>query len=137
MATKTHLGENIKSYREMLGIKQEVLAEKMGDDWTQKKISLLEGKEDIEPEILDQVAKALDTTSEVIRNFDKGVAIKIINTTFNSHENSTLNAVNYYPQFNSFEKYTEAVEDIKKLYERLLLAEREKVEMMERLVGKK
>ena len=31
----------------------------LGDDWTQRKISLLEQKETIDPEILEQVAKVL------------------------------------------------------------------------------
>lgn len=47
-----HQGRNIKRFREMLGIKQEALASGLGEDWTQKKISLLEAKEIIEPEIL-------------------------------------------------------------------------------------
>jgi len=43
----------------MFGIKQEALASELGDDWTQRKISLLEQKETIEPDILGKVAKAL------------------------------------------------------------------------------
>ena len=39
----------------MLGIKQEALALELGDDWNQRKISLLEQKETIEPELLEQV----------------------------------------------------------------------------------
>ncbi len=55
--TKTiHQGKNVKRFREMLGIKQEGLAFDLGDDWNQKKISLLEQKEQIEPHILEQVA---------------------------------------------------------------------------------
>lgn len=44
MEHKIHQGRNIKRFREMLGIKQEVLAFDLGDHWTQKKISLLEKK---------------------------------------------------------------------------------------------
>ena len=57
---KVHEGRNVKRFREMLGIKQEALAAGLGEDWTQKKISLLEQKETIEPGILDQVAKILN-----------------------------------------------------------------------------
>ena len=39
----------------MLGIKQEALAYELGDEWSQKRISLLEQKEEIEPDILKQV----------------------------------------------------------------------------------
>mgnify|MGYP001551983140 CR=1 FL=1 len=44
---KVHEGRNIKRFREMLGIKQEALAAGLGEDWTQKKVSLLEQKETI------------------------------------------------------------------------------------------
>ncbi|WP_243630223.1 hypothetical protein [Taibaiella soli] len=46
-----HGGRNIKRFREMLGIKQEALAFELGDDWTQKKVSLLEQKESVEPAV--------------------------------------------------------------------------------------
>ncbi len=42
---KIHQGKNVKRFREMLGIKQETLASELGNDWNQKKISLLEQKE--------------------------------------------------------------------------------------------
>jgi transcriptional regulator with XRE-family HTH domain len=51
-APKPHVGRNMKRLREMLGIKQEVLAAEMGGDWTQSKISTLEQRETIEKDIL-------------------------------------------------------------------------------------
>ncbi len=45
---KIHEGHNVKRFREMPGVKQEALAFELGDDWSQKKISLLEAKENIE-----------------------------------------------------------------------------------------
>jgi len=135
MAATIHHGEGVKCVREIKGMKQEVLAERMGDDWSQKKISLLESKEIIEPTILEQVAKALDIPVDVIKNFSKESVLQIISNTFNDH--SILNGINYNPTFNPLDKYVEAMEENKKLYERLLQAEREKVEMMERLLGKK
>lgn len=134
MATKTHLGENIKSLREIKGMKQDTLAELMGDDWTQKKVFLLEGKEDIDQETLQQVAKALEVPVDAIKSYNRESVLQIISNTFN--DNSILNGINYNPTFNPMDKYIEAMEENKKLYERLLQAEREKVEMMERLVGK-
>jgi transcriptional regulator with XRE-family HTH domain len=59
MERKVHQGRNVKRFREMLGMKQEALAQELGEDWTQKKISLLEAKEEIEPALLEQVAKVL------------------------------------------------------------------------------
>jgi transcriptional regulator with XRE-family HTH domain len=140
MAAKTNLGENIKSLREIKGMKQETLAELMGDDWTQKKISLLEGKETIEPEILEQVSKALKVPVDAIKNYDPEAVIQFITNNFTFNDQSTNQgggSTNNYCTFNTLDKLMEAMEENKKLYERLLQAEREKVEMMERLVGKK
>lgn len=52
-AIMPHHGRNIKRFREMLGMKQESLATVLGEDWTQKKISALEGKETIESELIE------------------------------------------------------------------------------------
>ncbi|MEN5214140.1 XRE family transcriptional regulator, partial [Elizabethkingia anophelis] len=48
---KIHQGRNIKRFHEMLGIKQDALAYELGEDWNQKKISLLEQKESVEKDI--------------------------------------------------------------------------------------
>ncbi|HEX5155401.1 MAG TPA: hypothetical protein VFW07_28360 [Parafilimonas sp.] len=55
MEKTIHEGRNVKRIREMPGIKQEALAVELGDDWNQKKISLLENKETIEPAIVEEV----------------------------------------------------------------------------------
>ncbi len=47
MQQKIHQGRNVKRFREMLGIKQEVLTLELGEEWSQKKISLLEQRETI------------------------------------------------------------------------------------------
>ena len=59
-------------------MKQEALAMEPGEDWNPKKISLLETKEEIEPELPEQVAKVLKVRSEAIKNFDELAAINII-----------------------------------------------------------
>ena len=72
MTEKTiHEGRNVKRFREMLGIKQEALANALGDDWNQKKVSMLEAKDKIEVGILDEVAKALKVPVEAIQNLDE------------------------------------------------------------------
>ena len=48
MPDTIHQGRNIKRFREMLGLKQEGLAYELGEDWSQKKVSLLEQKEVVE-----------------------------------------------------------------------------------------
>lgn len=135
MTEKTiHEGRNVKRFREMLGIKQEALATALGDDWNQKKVSLLEGKESIEPSILEDVAKVLKVPVDAIRSFDEERAIYNISCNFsdNAVNNSGVNIQNINP----VEKWIEALEENKKLYERLLQAEREKVVLLEKMLQK-
>ncbi|KGT08968.1 transcriptional regulator [Elizabethkingia anophelis] len=126
---KIHQGRNIKRFREMLGIKQEALAYELGEDWNQKKISLLEQKESIEKDILEQVAKILKVPTEAIENFDEEQAVNIISNTFTSNDTSTLNAINIQPTFNPLDKMVE-------LYERMLEQQKEVIEKLEQLIKK-
>jgi transcriptional regulator with XRE-family HTH domain len=128
MQNKVHEGRNLKRIREILGKKQDAIAIELGDDWTQKKISLLESKEVIEPEILEQVSKVLGVTPEAIKNFNEEAAINIIGNTVNNHDNAAV--VNYYPSFNPVDKVME-------LYERMLNSEKEKNELLEKLLNEK
>lgn len=119
----------------MLGMKQEALAMELGEDWNQKKVSLLENKEEIEPSLLEEVAKALKVPTEAIKNFDEEAAINIISTTFTSHDNSTLTpqfakTLNYTPTFNPVDKVVE-------LYERMLKDKNDMIEKLERLLKDK
>lgn len=118
MEPKIHEGRNVKRFREMLGIKQEALAYELGDDWNQKKISLLEQKESIETALLQEIADVLKIPVEAIRNFDEDQAITFISNTFNDQSNG----YNFHPtfHFNPIEKWLEAMEENKKLYERML-----------------
>ncbi|MPT35670.1 MAG: XRE family transcriptional regulator, partial [Flavobacterium sp.] len=72
---RIHQGRNIKRFREMLGIKQEALAFELGDNWNQKKISLLEQTETVEKQVLEQVAKILNVPAQAIESFDEEQAI--------------------------------------------------------------
>ncbi len=67
---KIHQGRNIKRFREMLGIKQEAFAAQLGEDWSQRRVSLLEAKEEVDDDVLTQVANALKVPKEAIENFD-------------------------------------------------------------------
>ena len=132
MTEKTiHEGRNVKRFREMLGIKQETLAFALGDEWNQKKISLLEAKEQIEPALLDEVARALKVPADAIKNFDEEKAVYNIQ---NNYEGSTLNnsanyQYNYQPTFNPIEKIVE-------LYEALVKSEKEKNELLQKMINK-
>jgi transcriptional regulator with XRE-family HTH domain len=137
MEKTIHQGRNVKRFREMLGIKQEALALELGDDWNQRKISLLEQKDIIEPELLEQIATALKVPVEAIKNFDEEAAISFIGNTFTSNDNSaTLNGytIHYNPTFNPIDKWVEAIEENKKLYAALLKEKDEKIALLEKIL---
>jgi transcriptional regulator with XRE-family HTH domain len=124
---------NVKRFREMLGIKQEALALELGDDWNQRKVSPLEQKEVIEPELLEQVAKVLKVPTEAIKNFDEEAAVNYINTFQDNSINHGPFMGNYGTyNFSPIDKWMEALEENKKLYERLLQPEKEKVALLEK-----
>lgn len=126
-----HHGRNVKRIREMLGIKQDVLATSLG--LSQQAISQLERKELLDKPILEKVSKALGIPEDAIKNFTEDAAVTIISSTL--HDNS--GSVNYFPTFNPVDKWLEAVEENKKLYERLLQAEQEKNELLQKLLKTK
>jgi transcriptional regulator with XRE-family HTH domain len=129
MEQKIHQGRNVKRFREMLGIKQEALAFDLGNDWNQKKISMLEQKDVIEDDILDQISNALKIPVEAFQNFDEEQAVNIISNTFdngaflNTGHTATFNV-------NPIDKLIQLHEEKIALYERML---KEKDEMMVRL----
>ncbi len=125
MEQKIHQGRNVKRFREMLGIKQEALALDLGDDWNQKKISLLEQKEIIEDPLLQKISEVLKIPVEAFQNFDEEQAINIIASNF--HDNATGVIVNNY---NPIDKIIQLHEEKIALYERML---KEKDDMMSRL----
>jgi len=136
MEKKIHEGRNVKRFREMLGIKQEALASELGDDWNQKKISLLEQKETLDAAILKDVATALKIPVEAIQNFDEEQAVNVISNTFTSNDTSTLNAINPNCTFhiNPMEKWLESIEEIKQLYERWLKEKEQTIRTLEAIL---
>ena len=128
MAETLHIGRKIARIREIKGIKQEALAFELGV--SQQTVSNLEKSEKIEDEILEKVAEYLGVTTDAIKNFSDEAMVNYFNT-FNdnsfSNSNGTFHANNC--TFNPLDKLMEVVEENKKLYERLIQAEREKNEI--------
>ncbi|MFH6994787.1 XRE family transcriptional regulator [Flavobacterium sp. FlaQc-48] len=128
MEQKIHQGRNVKRFREMLGIKQEALAFDLGNEWNQKKISILEQKDVIEDNLLKQISNSLKIPVEAFQNFDEEQAVNLISCNFsdNAMFNNRIEVFNNNP-----------IEEIKKLHEeKIALFERmlkEKDEMMARL----
>lgn len=110
-------------------MKQEGLAIELGI--SQQAVSKLEQSADIEDEVLEKVAKVLGFPVEAIKNFDEEKVIYNIQNNYEGSNNTGAN-IGYSVTFNPLEKLIEAYEENKKLYERLLQAEREKNELLKR-----
>ena len=139
MEKTIHHGRNVKRFRELLGLKQEALAYELGEEWSQKRVSVLEQKPQIEPDILEQVAKVLKVPAEAIRNFDEETAIFNIQ---NNYEGANPGVVsvsfsNHHCTINPIEKLFESLEENRKLYERLLQAEQEKNALLQKWLESK
>nr|WP_315245638.1 helix-turn-helix transcriptional regulator [uncultured Flavobacterium sp.] len=136
MEQKIHQGKNVKRFREMLNIKQEALAYDLGEDWNQKKISLLEQKDVIEDNLLKQISAVLKIPVEAFQNFDEEQAVNVISNTFTSNDTSTLNAVNPNCTFNPIDKIVQLYDDKIALYERMLKEKDEMMMRLEKLINK-
>jgi transcriptional regulator with XRE-family HTH domain len=90
---EVHHGANVKRFREMQGIKQDILAEEL--EISQQQISKLESQEIIKDEMLDKLAKALHITVDAIKKCNDEIAVNIISNTF--HEQSVAYQYNFNP----------------------------------------
>lgn len=134
MEQKIHQGRNVKRFREMLGIKQEALAFDLGEEWNQKKISMLEQKDVIEDDLLKAISNTLKIPVEAFQNFDEEQAVNIIANTFDN--GSILNGINHNPTFHPIEKLVQLHEEKIALYERMLKEKDEMMDRLEKLINK-
>ena len=124
MLHRVHHGQTIKRLREIRGIKQEALALEMGEDWNQRKVSVLEGKEQVEADVLERVAAALGVTADCIENFCESTVVQALTR-------SVPEAVLPPIATLLLEKLLEQINENKALYERLVQAEREKTALLQ------
>ncbi len=124
-----HQGKNVKRLREICGMKQETLAIQM--NLTQQAISQLEQKEVLDPKQIEEIAKILKVSPDIIKYMTDDAANNFINT-FNDHS-----GFNFQCSFNPLDKYIEAMEANKILYERLLASEKQKSEILEKIINTK
>ncbi len=125
-----HIGRNISRIRELRGIKQEVLARDLGI--SQQAISKIEQSAEVEEKSLEKIAVALGVSPEAIKGYSDEA---VINNIQNNYDNSIIHAgptVNNNCTFNPIDKLVELFEENKKLYERLLASEREKIDLLKK-----
>ncbi|OXA88930.1 helix-turn-helix domain-containing protein [Flavobacterium hercynium] len=131
MSTTTkpnHIGRKISRIRELKDMKQEALAQAMGTN--QQAVSILENSETIEEEKLIEVAKALGVSVEAIKNFSDEAVFNYFNTFTDNDFSNSQGAMNNHCTFNPLDKVVE-------LYERLVQAEKDKLEYVEKLLREK
>ena len=131
-ATKPkHIGRNISRIRELRGMKQEALAIAIGV--SQQSVSNIEASETVDEEKLKAIAEVLGVSAEAIKNYSDDTVFNIIGNTY--HDNAS--SLNYNCTFNPIDKLIEAYYENRKLYERLVQAEKDKVEYLEKLLKAK
>ncbi|SHG32524.1 helix-turn-helix domain-containing protein [Flavobacterium johnsoniae] len=129
MSTETrprNIGRNISRIRELRGMKQGALADAIGT--SQQTISSIETSETVDFDKLVQIAKALGVTVEAIENFTEESVFNFFNNFYdNSANHGQVNGPFNSCTFNALDKVVE-------LYERLVQAEKDKVEYLEKLM---
>ncbi len=74
----------------------------------------------------------MNVAAEAIKNFDEEQAIQ------NNYDSAVVNAgptINYKCFFNPLDKWAEEITENRKLYERLLQTEKEKIAILEKLLA--
>lgn len=119
-----HVGHNIQTIRYIRGISQVELGveleERLHRPFSQQLISDIEGRQEIDEELLIQIAAIFKVEPEALKNMDLNNAINVIGNTFNSHEYSTQVNQPLYPTINN------TINPLEKLIE---LFEKEKAEL--------
>ncbi len=109
-----NIGRKISRIRELRGIKQEVLADKLG--MNQATISRIESSETVAEDTLLKISQVLGVSPEAIKNFSDEALIFHIQ---HMQDHASAYSYNFQCSYNPLDKVIE-------LYERLLESEREK-----------
>ncbi|MFH6994229.1 helix-turn-helix domain-containing protein [Flavobacterium sp. FlaQc-48] len=134
-ATKPkHIGRNISRIRELKGMKQEALAQAIGSN--QQAISIIESNESIDKVKLEQIAKALGVTVEAIENFSEESVFNFFNNFYDNSASNGQGASGPIFTFNPLDKMVELYERLVLAEKELVLAEKAKVEYLEKLLNK-
>lgn len=112
-----HAGRNISKIRELLNIKQESLALKL--KISQQTVSKIEQTENLSDNSLERIANALGINKGMILNYNEHIIIEFLNS------NATTSEVNFETPLDNHQLLSKIFE----LYERLILAEKEKFQL--------
>lgn len=134
-----HQGDNVRKFRQIMGLKQGVLAEKLGT--TQQIVSLIEKKKVIEKETLIRIADILNVSPQLIEELeDSPISIVVENNNFQSGSlNSGIGCYEYNDSstVHPLDKIIELSKENASLYERMMVIEKEKVALLENMLKEK
>ncbi|MBC8603193.1 helix-turn-helix transcriptional regulator [Parabacteroides acidifaciens] len=133
-----HQGANVRKFRQLIGMKQEVLADLLGIN--QQSVSRIEQKRVIEEDLLVKIANILHISPEIIQKLEENpTSIVIENNTFQTGssnvgvvEQQRDNIVNH-----PVDQLMELNKEQASLYERMLALEKEKNALLEKLLKEK
>ena len=138
-----HQGANVRRVRNIMGVKQSSLAEKLGT--TQQKVSRIESQRVIEKDTLLQIANILHVSPKIIEELDENpLSIVIENNNFETGygsignlgiiqtDQNNENTIN-----NPLDKIMELNKQSTDLFERMLAVEKEKSTLLEQLLKEK
>jgi transcriptional regulator with XRE-family HTH domain len=135
-----HEGRNIKRMRERMGIKQLRLANDLG--LTQQAMSAIENRERLDTDLIEKVAKAMNTTPEEIRNYDEDTFVYNVQNNYDNAQATTSNS-NIKCTFNTGEQLINALEENRRLVdkltdvlERFIQSEKESKDMLQKMIDK-
>ena len=136
---KVHHGRNVKRHRAWRSMKQEALAEALGTEWSQKKISALEAQEKIEDGLLEKIANVLNIEIEALRDATEE---HVVNTNIqNNYEGAqvTSSPINSAPYGtiiqNTIDALVEVVKKNQELNEQLLKEKDEKIQLLQKMIN--
>ncbi|MCO5950466.1 helix-turn-helix domain-containing protein [Mucilaginibacter flavidus] len=124
MAETLHIGRKISKIRELRGMKQDTLAFELGI--SQQTISKIEQSAEVEEEVLAKIATVLGVSSDAIKSFSEEAVFNY----FNNFHDSSSGDFRHHCTFNPIDKIVELYDEKITLLERLLLAEKEKNELL-------
>lgn len=142
-------GANVRTLRNILGIKQEMLAEELGT--TQQAVSYLEQRPVLKKDMLVRIAQVLNVPVKIIEELEENpLSVVIENNHFENGsymgngvgntgviENDQIQTKHNEPHIYPLDKVTELSNEISSLYERIIALEKERSSFLEQLLKDK
>lgn len=139
LAKQVNQGANVRKIRQILGLKQDFLAQELGV--TQQVVSRWEQKRELDESTVARIASVLHVSPKIIQEMEENSpSICIENNTFEFESGSVNNVSGYIDSQNDskiihpVDKIIELSKENVSLYERMLAAEKEKVALLEQLL---